>query len=439
MTEPSPSSRPVGLLAELPKAVLDHLLDAATAHTFEPDSTILQEGGPSGDCFLVQSGSVQVLTVRSDGSRVILARLGPGELFGEQAMLAGPQGRRSATVRAVETTRVLQIPQQHMLETLRALPTLHRRWVRLGQEQRQFNEAHRAEIMDDLVTLTENTDEFPIHTYEAGQVILERGAPSDAFYLLAAGRVEVRRSGRVLARLKAGDFFGILGILNQTPRYATIIALDAVTAVEFQPSAIQEPVTPALKRHLERRMRVYSLPSGAVLKQSTLEQDDRHWVESIRSQRDGQYVRSLYDPQTGDVLCGLAADPDISLAVNILKYQSHALDMHRKVWLDEDARIVGAEARGGWSQLPQVLDAILNETTIDRADVEQFPRSGELALDLGTDAAMVCVCMQVRRDTIMTCIQGGAEDPETLMQTLGCEPTPNRRWRARSAGLPRMC
>ena len=64
--------------------------------------------------------------------------------------------------------------------------------------------------------------------FAPGEVILQEGAPADAFYLLTRGSVEVtqRRGDNVihLAGLKDGDFFGELGLLQNAPRNATVTA-----------------------------------------------------------------------------------------------------------------------------------------------------------------------------------------------------------------------
>jgi CRP-like cAMP-binding protein len=56
----------------------------------------------------------------------------------------------------------------------------------------------------------------------AGSVIAEEGAPGDAFYLLADGAAVVRRSGKKIATLGSGDFFGEMSLLDDGPRSATV-------------------------------------------------------------------------------------------------------------------------------------------------------------------------------------------------------------------------
>lgn len=64
----------------------------------------------------------------------------------------------------------------------------------------------------------------------AGTVVVRQGAPADRFYLVDAGRLRVSQSRdgapTVLRVLTPGDVFGEIGLLEGTPRTATVTALD---------------------------------------------------------------------------------------------------------------------------------------------------------------------------------------------------------------------
>ncbi|MBC53939.1 MAG: cyclic nucleotide-binding protein [Gammaproteobacteria bacterium] len=61
-----------------------------------------------GDCaYFVQSGRVAIVRQRPDGSEIEVGRRGPGTLIGEMAIV--DDGPRSATVRALEDCRLLEI------------------------------------------------------------------------------------------------------------------------------------------------------------------------------------------------------------------------------------------------------------------------------------------------------------------------------------------
>ena len=58
----------------------------------------------------------------------------------------------------------------------------------------------------------------------AGTVIVREGAAGDAFYVIVSGEAEVDRSGKVVATIGPGSFFGDLALLDKAPRNATVTA-----------------------------------------------------------------------------------------------------------------------------------------------------------------------------------------------------------------------
>jgi len=62
--------------------------------------------------------------------------------------------------------------------------------------------------------------------YEPGTIIEEEGAKGISFYLIADGSVDVKKSGKSIATLSKGQFFGELSLLDKQPRSATIQAID---------------------------------------------------------------------------------------------------------------------------------------------------------------------------------------------------------------------
>lgn len=84
-------------------------------------------------------------------------------------------------------------------------------------------------------------------TYVPGQVIISEHEPGDTFYLIQAGQVQLLKcvSGtqKNLDILKAGEFFGEMAILDNSPRSATCMALDNVKCLEFSKANFESLVT----------------------------------------------------------------------------------------------------------------------------------------------------------------------------------------------------
>jgi CRP/FNR family cyclic AMP-dependent transcriptional regulator len=74
-------------------------------------------------------------------------------------------------------------------------------------------------------------------TFQKGDVIFCEYEPGDNFYLIQSGRVQIVKIfgeiEKTIAVLQPGEVFGEMAILEEAPRSATAIAMDPVTALEF--------------------------------------------------------------------------------------------------------------------------------------------------------------------------------------------------------------
>ncbi|MDR1446735.1 MAG: Crp/Fnr family transcriptional regulator [Treponema sp.] len=74
-------------------------------------------------------------------------------------------------------------------------------------------------------------------SFQPGEMIFSEFEPGDTFYLIQSGRVElVKIIGdieKTLDILQPSEMFGEMAILENSPRSATAIALDAVKVLEF--------------------------------------------------------------------------------------------------------------------------------------------------------------------------------------------------------------
>ncbi|MGH2874228.1 MAG: Crp/Fnr family transcriptional regulator [Solirubrobacteraceae bacterium] len=89
------------LLDDVDGAEVARALALARTRTFQRDEVIFHEGDPADTVHLIEDGRVAVRSATRHGQRATLAVLGPGEAFGELALL-GARARRSATVVAIE-------------------------------------------------------------------------------------------------------------------------------------------------------------------------------------------------------------------------------------------------------------------------------------------------------------------------------------------------
>lgn len=83
--------------------------------------------------------------------------------------------------------------------------------------------------------------------YENGHVIICEYEPGDCFYLIQSGKVQlvkcVNGSRKNLDILRAGEFFGEMAILDNSPRSATCVATGHVKCLEFNKENFEVLVT----------------------------------------------------------------------------------------------------------------------------------------------------------------------------------------------------
>ncbi len=98
----------VPLFADLEQGELERFSHVAVPRTFPAGTRVFHEGDNSDACYIVREGSFRVTREHSDGRAITLATLGPGEIFGELAMLDGD--KRSASAEALSDGELLALP-----------------------------------------------------------------------------------------------------------------------------------------------------------------------------------------------------------------------------------------------------------------------------------------------------------------------------------------
>ena len=80
----------------------------------------------------------------------------------------------------------------------------------------------------DLEFVASRVDEVSL---KAGQTLITEGQPTEAFFILQSGHVQVTRGGKPAAKLGPGDFFGEIGMLDRGPATATVVTDGPVEAM----------------------------------------------------------------------------------------------------------------------------------------------------------------------------------------------------------------
>jgi CRP-like cAMP-binding protein len=112
--------RRVPLFAALDDPALDWIAGASETVELASGDVLTAEGGAGDGLVVITAGELEVVK-RSRSADVSIARLGPGEIVGEMGVLEG--SARSASIRAVAASRVIQMRQDVVLELVGTRPS----------------------------------------------------------------------------------------------------------------------------------------------------------------------------------------------------------------------------------------------------------------------------------------------------------------------------
>lgn len=136
------------MFRDLPKAVLEAIAQAVRPMAVPLHAIVLHEGGVGDGLYIIRSGRVRIFRKAENRMEIDLAFPGPGEFFGEMALLTGEP--RSANAEALEETHLLVLAKADFDRIMREFPDTSRmfikemrRWL-LRDEKRLELEAHEA-------------------------------------------------------------------------------------------------------------------------------------------------------------------------------------------------------------------------------------------------------------------------------------------------------
>lgn len=263
------------LLADLPAVAITNLAQAVRVLKIQAGEAIIRQGETQRSLYLLDEGQVRVSIRTKQGGELNTAVLKTGDFFGETAFTT--QGPRTATVRALTTCHLFELPQREMYR-VRRYPNLWQQLEETGRERLSITMLCRVALFQAL-TPEERAEVASLLTlarYPAGTVICRESEPGDAFFIIWRGQVKVTTTNgkrqRVLAYLHDDDFFGEGALLAERPREATITALTEVEALRLsREDFIQLVATkPALEKAIRAVMALRTRPAVAV-------REDSHW------------------------------------------------------------------------------------------------------------------------------------------------------------------
>ncbi len=135
------------LFKQLELEKLDELLAFSRLQRFAAKDVVFLKGDPGDSLYAIVSGRVGITTTSEGGKEIFLNILGPGEVFGEIALLDGKE--RTAGARALDPAELLRVDQADFLPFLERNPTLSIRLMRILCERIRWT----SDIIEDTIFL----------------------------------------------------------------------------------------------------------------------------------------------------------------------------------------------------------------------------------------------------------------------------------------------
>lgn len=142
MTTTAEILRGLPYFADLPDDLLANVCDGSDQLEIKPNTVIIEEGTDSEEMYVVVEGEL-VVTKKTGDKELVLARLGPGEVVGEMALL--DQAPRTATVTASQESFLIRIPVSAFEELLQDPRVVRRMFKTVTSRLRDIEDTLRHE------------------------------------------------------------------------------------------------------------------------------------------------------------------------------------------------------------------------------------------------------------------------------------------------------
>mmetsp|Transcript_18466 Transcript_18466/g.60627 ORF Transcript_18466/g.60627 Transcript_18466/m.60627 type:complete len:1014 (-) Transcript_18466:36-3077(-) len=241
---------------------------------------LIRQGVSGRSLFFIEHGSCEV---QVDGQQV--RTLSSGDCFGEVSLMMAEV--TSAEVVAAEKSELLELSARDLWVLLSDYPELYTSLKRQAIEniQRGGNvdltgwgditgkETPGRNALEKLLKVMEDPPEISsfdallvASTFCPYQTIVHAGATGDSLFFIDHGSVRVTNSGKEVARLNSGDFFGEVALMVSRQRTVDVHAITCVEVLEIKGPQMWKLLngSPRLYNHLIRKaMASISNASGA--------------------------------------------------------------------------------------------------------------------------------------------------------------------------------
>ena len=228
------------------------LVNAMFPCKYKDGDVIIKQGDQPDNFYILNSGKCRVLKKTGDKEAQV-AVLSPGHYFGELALISG--STRTATVVAEGDVDCWAIDQTTYLGLLKEQHNKKRQQYRALLKNVPF-----LQVLQDYEILLV-ADALCAVNPAKGETIIKQGDDGDEFYIILQGECLVLKSEnggepKEVGKLRSGNYFGELALMQNAPRAATIVAGDNCKLVKLDRASFQRLLGPCIET-FEQNMKLY--------------------------------------------------------------------------------------------------------------------------------------------------------------------------------------
>ena len=239
----------------LDKNDIDIVINAMEEKKFKIDEKVITQG-EVGDClYIVETGSLSCFKILENGENKFLCNYGPGDAFGELALLYNCP--RAASIVCSSNECILWALDRETFNHIVKTSAQNKR-----EKYEKF--LKKVDILStiDSYELSKICDSLKSGVYKKGDYIIKEGEMGDVFYILEEGKcnatktLEPGKPEEIINELKEGDYFGERALLSGEPRYANIVVVsDTAKVISLDRNSFNRllgPIMDILKRNMDK-------------------------------------------------------------------------------------------------------------------------------------------------------------------------------------------
>ncbi|HET6817107.1 MAG TPA: cyclic nucleotide-binding domain-containing protein [Mycobacteriales bacterium] len=231
------------MLSMIPLESLNELAGRVELRRVAAGAVVVRQGESASEFFVIRSGRVNVIDEVPGGEEEVLRSMGPGQAFGELALLQGTP--RTATVRAEVDTELFTVDKgsfDRLLadsvtapELAPSVSALMSVWSMPPFRHLSATEAHKVAEAGRWLAVMPDVD------------VVKAGDVGDAYYVVGSGHLTVVEDERVVRDLGPGDYFGEVALLLDVPRTATVRTRTPARLFALDRAAFNKVIASAFK------------------------------------------------------------------------------------------------------------------------------------------------------------------------------------------------